>query len=82
MHASSRLGERMSHSFTVLSTLPVATTQSLYLFQSQHRISYSCAGMVSVLNYVLASNTLRVQSPDAVAKMSACCGDQTAAYTQ
>jgi hypothetical protein len=23
-----------------------------------------------------------VQSPDAVAKMSACCGDHTAAYTQ
>ena len=28
------------------------------------------------------SHTLSVQSPDAVAKMSACCGDHTAAYTQ
>ena len=47
--ASSLEGLRTSHSFTLLSTLPVAITQSLYLFQSHVKISYSCAGMVSVL---------------------------------
>ena len=73
---------RTSHSFTVLSTLPVAMTQSLYLFQSQLRISYSCAGMVSVECGCRTSQIFRVQSPDAVANTSACCGTTRAAYTQ
>ena len=57
-------------------------TQSLYLFQSQVRISYSCAGIVSVLWGCRTSHTFSVQSPEAVANMSACCGDHTEAYTQ
>mmetsp|Transcript_12986 Transcript_12986/g.54511 ORF Transcript_12986/g.54511 Transcript_12986/m.54511 type:complete len:201 (-) Transcript_12986:483-1085(-) len=80
--ASGRLGLRTSHIFTVLSTPPVAMTQSLYLFQSQVKISYSCAGIVSVECGCRTSQIFKVQSPDAVANTSACCGDHTAAYTQ
>ena len=88
----------------VLSTEPVASTQSLYLFQSQLRISYLaqptqtsecnaqppnkaqhsdgthwCAGMVMVENGARASQTLAVQSPEAVAKTSGAAGFHAAA---
>ncbi len=58
----------------VLSTLPVAMSASLYLFQSQHSTSYACAATVALLNGCRASHTFRLQSPLAVANTSAALG--------
>lgn len=58
----------------VLSTDPVARTQSLYLFQSHESTSYSCAGSVRVLKGWRLSHTFTVQSPEAVANTSAVAG--------
>ena len=72
MVATGCAGLLRSHTFTVLSTDPVAMSDpAWYLFQSQDRISRGCAGMTMAERASLRSQMRSVQSPEAEAKMSA-----------
>ena len=71
---SSRCGARMSQVLIVLSTEPVAITQSLYLHQSVDKISKAWAAMFSVGCGCLRSQTLTVQSPEQLTNTSPCAG--------
>lgn len=78
IRVSSWRGFRTSQILIDLSTEPVASMNSLYLFQSHVSISISCPGITKVDRGWRTSHTRTVQSPEAEAKMSACRGFQVA----
>ena len=58
----------------VLSMEQVASTQSLYLHQSPHSVSFACAFRMSDGAPWRVSQIMEVLSPEADKKMFACCG--------
>ena len=58
----------------VLSMEQVASTQSLYLHQSPHSVSFACAFKISDGAACRVSQIMDVLSPEADKSMFACCG--------
>lgn len=71
---TSRWGDRMSQILMLLSTEPVARTQSLYLHQSVDSTSCWWAAMLRVGWGCRRSHTFSEQSPEQDANTSACAG--------